>query len=157
LLECTETGTMKQPISVAQAAKILGMSQVGVLKRIRAGKIAAVTLSNKGLLVAHESVLGQDCNLAEFERVCRRWISVPEACDIVCVTDAMIGRMLADGRLNGFRLNDKAWAVDKKSCEANIREYLANPPQNGRRRRVGEACRPKKRPTGRSRTGRKKS
>jgi hypothetical protein len=142
---------MKQPISVAEAAKILNMSQVGVLKRISKGQILAVPLSGKGLLVCRESVEGQDCNLEEFQKACRRWISVPEACDIVCVTDAMIGRMLADGRLKGFRLNDKAWAVDRKSCEQNIREYLANPPTYGRPRRVGEQCAPKKRPKGRSR------
>lgn len=142
---------MKQPISVAEAAKILNMSQVGVLKRISKGQILAVPLSGKGLLVCRESVEGQDCNLEAFQKACRRWISVPEACDIVCVTDAMIGRMLADGRLKGFRLNDKAWAVDRKSCEANIREYLANPPTGGRPRRVGERRAPAKRPSGRSR------
>jgi len=142
---------MKQPISVAEAAKMLNMSQVGVLKRISKGQILAVPLSGKGLLVCRESVEGQDCNLEEFRKACKRWISVPEACDIVCVTDAMIGRMLLDGRLKGFRLNDKAWAVDRKSCEQNIREYLANPPTGGRPRRVGERRAPAKRPSGRSR------
>jgi hypothetical protein len=148
---------MKQPISVSQAAEILQISPVAVLKRIAKGRVLAVPLSGKGLLVCHESVLGQDCNLEAFKRTCRRWISVPEACDIVCVTDAMIGRMLADGRLKGFRLNDKAWAVDRESCERNIREYLASPPQYGRRRRVGERCSPKKRPAGRSPRRRKKT
>lgn len=147
---------MKQPISVADAAKILKITQVGVLKRISKGQILAVPLSGKGLLVCHESVLGQDCNVETFRKACRRWISVPQACDIVCVTDAMIGRMLTDGRLTGFRLNDKAWAVEKASCEKNIREYLANPPTYGRPRRVGERCAPKKRPAGRS-TGRRKN
>ena len=136
---------VKQPISVAEAAKILGISDVAVLKRIKAGRLLAVSLSGKGLLVCHESVLGKNPDPAEFRRVCERWISVPQACNIVCVTDAMIGRMLLDGRLKGFRLNEKAWAVDKASCEQNIREYLANPPTYGRPRRVGDDCSPKKR------------
>jgi hypothetical protein len=148
---------MKQPISVAEAAAILKISQVGVLKRIAKGQILAVPLSGKGLLVCHESVLAQDCNLEAFQKACRRWISVPEACDIVCVTDCMVGRMLADGRLKGFRLNDKCWAVDRESCERNIREYLASPPQYGRPRLVGERRSPKKRASGRSPGRRKKS
>lgn len=142
---------MKRPISVADAAKILKISTIAVFKRIKAGTLLAVPLSNKGLLVCHESVLGKPADPAEFRKVCSRYISVPQACNIVCVTDAMVGRMLADGRLKGFRLNEKAWAVEKASCEANIREYLANPPTYGRPRRVGDDCSPKKRPTGRSR------
>lgn len=146
---------VKQPISVAEAAEILKISQVAVLKRIAAGKLLAVPLSGKGLLVCHESVLGRQVDPDEFREECKRWVSVPQACRIVCVTDAMIGRMILDGRLKGFRLNEKAWAVDRRSCEKNIADYLANPAAYGRPRRIHDDCAPKKRPAGRSR--RKKS
>lgn len=146
---------MKQPISVGQAAEILGISAVAVFKRIRAGTVLAVPLSGKGLLVCHESVLGRRVDPDAFREECRQWVSVPQACRIVCVTDAMVGRMLLDGRLKGFRLNAKAWAVSLASCEKNIADYLADPPSYGRRRRIHDDCAPKKRPAGRSR--RKKS
>jgi len=137
---------MRQPISVQEAAKILGISAVAVMKRIKRGSILARPLSAKGIMVCQESVLGEPFSAKEFEALCKRYVSVPEACDIVCVTDGMIGRMLKDGRLKGFVLNDNAWAVDRKSCEANIREYLDSPPKYGRPRVLGEKRSPKKKP-----------
>lgn len=142
---------MKRPISVAEAAAALGIKEVSVLKRIRAGTLVALPLSGKGLMVCQESVDGEKVDPAAFRRACAKYVSIPEACDIVCVTDGMIGRMLADGRLKGFKLNEKAWAVERKSCEDNIREYLASPHRGGRPRLVGEARAPKKRAKGRRR------
>lgn len=137
---------MKRPISISEAAEILGISAVAVQKRIHRGTILAAPLSDKGIMVCHESVLGKKADPSEFAKLCSRYISVPEACDVVCVTDGMIGRMLADGRLRGFRLNPKAWAVERASCEANIKEYLASPPSYGRPRVVGQPRRPAKKP-----------
>lgn len=138
---------MRRPISVQEAAKILGITDVAVMKRISRGKVLARPLSSKGLMVCHESVIGEPFSPEQFEAECKKWISVPEACDIVCVTDGMIGRMLADGRLKGWRLSDNAWAVSRKSCEDNMKEYLANPPKVGRPRLVGERRSPKKKPS----------
>lgn len=142
---------MKQPISVREAAEMLGVTDIAVLKKIAKGQIVAVPLCGKGLLVCAESVLGKRFDADEFRRLCDRYVSVPEACDIVCVTDGQIGRMLADGRLKGFRLNAKAWAVEKRSCEDNIREYMANPSKSGRPRLIGERRAPKPKPKGRRR------
>lgn len=135
---------MKQPISVQDAAAILGISRVAVMKRIARGTLLALPLSSKGWMVCQEAVEGRPHSPAEFERVCKRYISVPEACDIVCVTDGMVIRMLNDGRLNGFRLNDNAWAVEKRSAEENIREYMRTGSQGGRPRDLGKSHRPKK-------------
>jgi hypothetical protein len=137
---------MKRPISISEAAEILGISAVAVTKRISRGTLLAVPLSDKGIMVCRESVLGEKADPKAFKKLCSRYISVPEACDIVCVTDGMIGRMLADGRLRGFRLNPKAWAVEKSSCDENIREYLASPPSYGRPRVIGAPRRPAKKP-----------
>jgi len=137
---------MRRPISVGEAAEILGISEVAVLKRIARETLLASPLSDKGIMVCHESALGQPVDAAEWRRLCRRYISVPEACDIVAVTDGMVCRMLADGRLNGFRLNGKAWAVEKASAEKNMRDYLASPPSRGRPRLVGSSRRPAKKP-----------
>lgn len=145
-LDC-QADAMKRPISISEAAEILGISPVAVQKRIHRGTILAAPLSDKGIMVCHESVLGKSADPKEFAKLCAKYISVPEACDIVCVTDGMIGRMLADGRLKGFRLNPKAWAVEKTSCERNIQEYLASPPSYGRPRAVGQSRRPAKKPT----------
>ena len=138
---------MKQPISVKEAAKILKITDVAVLKRIATGKLLGKPLSGsqKGIMVCHESVLGQPFTPTEFDRVCERYISVPRACDIVCVTDGMVIRMLEDGRLSGFKLNEKCWAVDRRSCEKNIEEYLHSPPAGGRPRNLGSSRAPKSR------------
>jgi hypothetical protein len=136
---------MKQPISVQDAAAILGISRVAVAKRIQRGTLLALPLSSKGWMVCQESVAGKPHSPEEFERVCSRYISVPEACDIVCVTDGMVIRMLGDGRLNGFRLNDNAWAVERRSAEKNIREYMRTESQGGRPRDLGKSHRPPKR------------
>lgn len=148
---------MKRPISVKEAAKLLDVTEVSILKAIRTGRILAEPLSDKGWLVCHESVLGLPHSPSEFKRLCRGYVSVPEACEIVRVVDSMVCRMLADGRLNGFRLNSKAWAVDRKSAEQNLKDYIANPPTHGRPRRLIGPIAPKQRPLGRSRDGRKKT
>lgn len=143
---------MKTPISVQEAADRLGISRVAVMKRIVRGTLLALPLSSKGHMVCQESVDGDPFSPAEFGRLCGRYISVPEACDIVCVTDGMVIRMLHDGRLNGFRLNDNAWAVDRRSAEANIREYLRSPySQGGRPRDLNRSHRPAKKAKGRPR------
>ena len=135
---------MRRPISVQQAADMLKVSTVSIIKRVHAGTIVANSLSNKGWLVCAESALGLPFDRAEFDRMCGQYVSVPEACDIVCVTDGMVGRMLMDGRLAGFRLNGKAWAVSRRSCEENIRDYLSSGSHRGQPRRIGESRRPPK-------------
>jgi len=143
---------MKAPISVQEAATRLGISTVAAMKRIRRGTLLALPLSSKGFMVSQESVAGQPVSAAEFGRLCGRYVSVPEACEIVCVTDGMVIRMLNDGRLKGFRLNDNAWAVDRRSAEENIREYMRSPYANGGRPRdLSRNHRPAKRTTGRRR------
>ena len=57
----------------------------------------------------------------------------------------MVIRMLNDGRLNGFRLNDNAWAVERRSAEKNIREYMRAESQGGRPRDLVKSHRPAKR------------
>lgn len=136
---------MKRPISVQEAASLLGISEVAVLKRIAKGTVVARQLSGKGLLVCRESVDGIAVDPEEFKSLCSQWVSVPQACEIVCVTDGMIGRMLMDGRLEGFRLNAKAWAVSKASCQKNIAEYLSSTSRHGRPRDLTGRHSPKKR------------
>lgn len=141
---------MKRPISVQEAAAALGISQVAVLKRVARGTLLAKQLSGKGYLICRESIDGQKVDPSAFAKACDQWVSVPQACEIVCVTDGMIGRMLADGRLSGFRLNAKAWAVSRSSCERNIREYLSSPQGGGRPRNLTGSRAPKKKPRGRT-------
>lgn len=139
---------MRQPISVQEAAEALGITAVAVMKRIRRGTLLGLPLSSKGYMVCHESVLGRPCSAKDFEQLCERYVSVPEACEIVCVTDAMVIRMLRDGRLKGFSLNDNAWAVDRQSAEENIREYVAGSTRaSGRPRDLLSSRAPKKRLT----------
>lgn len=123
---CGETN-MRRPISVQETAELVGISEVAVLKRIAKGTLVAKRFSGKAYMVSRDSAEGREVDRDEFEKACSAYVSVPEACNIVCVTDGMVGRMLADGRLDGFRLNRKAWAVSRKSCEKNLAEKIANP------------------------------
>jgi hypothetical protein len=129
--------TMRRPISIAQAAEMLGISKQAVRQRIAKGQLLAFPFADKGWMVCHEAILGrfdEPVDERAFREACDQYITVAEACEIVCVTDAMIGRMLTAGILDGFRLNKNAWAVSRKSCEDNIREYLASRPRAGRPR-----------------------
>jgi len=137
---------MKRPISVKEAASLLGISEVAVLKRVAKGTLAANQLSGKGWMVSAESVAGRRVNRERFDAMCSLYVSVPQACEIVCVTDGMIGRMLLRGDLEGFRLNSKAWAVTRESCERNIREYLTSSQRGGRPRVLQGSHSPKKKP-----------
>jgi len=140
-------------ISVSEAAELLDITPNAILKKVHSGKLLARKLSDKGLMISRDSTLGKEVSQARFDKECDRYCSVPEACDIVCVTDGMIGRMLKDGRLNGFRLNDKAWAVERASAEANYREAISRRSAlRGHPRKFGEARRPKKRASGRARS-----
>lgn len=130
---------MKNPISVPEAARILGVTEACVLKRLQRGELFGIPFSGKAWMVCHESVLGQDFSKAKFRTMCSRWVPVPVACNIVGVTDAGVVRMVRRGQLKGFRLNRVSWAVDRKSCEDNIADYLANLGKRpGQPRRLGE-------------------
>lgn len=125
-----------RPISVNEAAEVAGVSVSAILKRIRTGQAVCVSLSNKGWMLCREQMAGQPYSDVAFIRLCRRYVSVPDACQIVKKTDASVIRDLKSGKLSGFRLNEKAWAVDRVSAERDIREYLAGSSEgrSGRKR-----------------------
>ena len=129
-----------RPVSVEEAAEIAGVTVNAILKRITVGKMPAVQLNGKGWMVCREHALGQKHPEADFKRLCAKYISVPQACDIVFKTDASVIRDLKNGRLTGFRLNKKAWAVLRESAEQEIRDYINGSHDNlpGRRRRIGD-------------------
>lgn len=114
-----------RPISVNEAAEVAGISVSATLKRIRTGQAVAVSLSGKGWLLCREQFEGKKFSESAFRKLCSKYVSVPEACGIVCKTDASVVRDLKSGKLEGFRLNQKAWAVLRSSAEKDIREYLS--------------------------------
>lgn len=134
---------MKRPISVDEAAKILGISKSAVMKSIRSGKFLAVLINARGYGLCRQQVEGKPFSESAFRRLCDRYISIPDACEIVCKTDASVGRDLVSGRLIGFKLNGRAWAVDRRSAQRNIAEYLANTSVRGQPRRLGESRSPR--------------
>ena len=63
------------------------------------------------------------------------WISVPVAAQMLGCTDVWCIKMIQSGTLEGFRLNGRAWAVNRKSVAKNLREYLERDPAlSGRKR-----------------------
>lgn len=133
-----------RPISVIEAAEIRGVSTVAILKGIASGRFHAEELSNKGWLLSEDEMRGKKFDKMEFIRECRKWICVPDACDIMCKTDAAVIRDIKSGRVEGFRLNGRAWAVLKTSAEEEIKEYLASPQLRGRPRDLTQNKNPRR-------------
>jgi hypothetical protein len=129
-------GNFYRPISIEEAARAMGLTKSGIVKAVSSKRLVAVPLSGRGMMLSWEQCHGERFSEADFRRLCQRYISVPEACDIVCKTDAMVMRDLRSGRIKGFRLNGRAWAVDKRSAEEEWREYLSTPNRRGQPRKM---------------------
>ena len=132
-----------RPVSISEAADLMGLTKSGIIKAIATKRLVAVALSGRGLMLSHEQCSGKKFDEAEFRKLCKKFVSVPEACDIVYKTDAMVMRDLRAGRIAGFRLNGKAWAVDKRSAEQEFADYLSQPQRRGQPRRVGDTRSPR--------------
>jgi hypothetical protein len=131
-------------ISVSQAAAIRKFSDEGIIKAITSGRLECVKLSGKGYMLSERQVRGLSFNKKEFLALCSRYVSVPEACNIVWKTDAAVIRDIKSGRLSGFRLNPRCWAVLKRSAEDEFHEYLTARKQSaGRPRTVGGSRSPR--------------
>ena len=63
------------------------------------------------------------------------WISVPKAAEMLGCTDVWVIKLIKAGTLKGFKLSGRAWAVGRKSVEANLREYLQRDPAIAGRKR----------------------
>jgi hypothetical protein len=126
-----------RPISIEEAAKAMGMTKSGVVKAISSKRLVAVPLSGRGMMLSWEQCHGKKFSEPEFRKLCQRYIAVPDACDIVRKTDAMVMRDLRSGRIKGFKLNGRAWAVERRSAEEEWKDYLANPNRVGQPRQTG--------------------
>lgn len=62
------------------------------------------------------------------------WISVPEACEILGVSDVWVLKLIHANELEGFKLSGRAWAVSRKSVEKNAAEYAKQNRRTGRPR-----------------------
>jgi len=135
---------MDRIIGIAEAAQIRRMSREGILKAIRSGRLHAVTLSGKGLMLSERQVRGQSFSVKAFGRMCSKYCSVPDACNIVFKVDSAVIRDLRSGKIEGFQINSKCWAVLKSSAEAEFRDYLENQKNRvGRKRDVGATRSPR--------------
>jgi len=70
------------------------------------------------------------------------WCSVEEAVDLVGCTDGLIRLRLREGRLSGFKANDRAWMVSVDDCKA-LRSTLA-PHSNVRKAEKAAATKPRR-------------
>jgi hypothetical protein len=135
---------MDRPISVSEAASMLCITNNGIIKSIEAGRLKANQLNGKGWMLSHAQVSGRKFDPAAFDRLCSLYVCVPEACEIMRKTDAAIIRDLRRGRIEGFRLNNRAWAVKKASAEKEFLDYLATMgTRTGRPRLLDESRSPR--------------
>lgn len=75
----------------------------------------------------------------------KKWCSVEEAVEIAGCTDGLIRLRLREGRLEGFKANERAWMVSVEGCKA-MRHELA-PHSNARKADAARASsqKPKRR------------
>ncbi len=131
-------------VSIGEAAALRGLTEEAIIKAIASGRLFVHQLSGKGYMLSERQVLGRSFDKQEFQRMCRQYVSVPEACNIVWKTDAAVMRDIRKGRIKGFRLNSRCWAVLKASAEDEFRDYLENGRRRvGRPRAVGETRSPR--------------
>jgi hypothetical protein len=71
-----------------------------------------------------------------------KWCSVEEAVGIAGCTDGLIRLRLREGRLAGFKANERAWMVSVEGCQA-LRKELA-PHSNVRKAEKRAEAKPKK-------------
>jgi hypothetical protein len=126
-----------RPISIEEASGIMGITKSGVVKAISSKRLMAIPLSERGLMLCLEQCAGKDFSASDFRKLCAKYCAVPEACDIVHKTDAMVMRDLRSGKIKGFKLNGRAWAVDRRSAEQEWKDYVSNPPGRGQPRQIG--------------------
>jgi hypothetical protein len=74
-----------------------------------------------------------------------KWCSVEEAVEIAGCTDGLIRLRLREGRLAGFKANERAWMVSVQGCEA-LRKELA--PHSNARKGEKKADPKRKKPAG---------
>jgi len=131
-------------VSVVEAASVRGVSREAIMKAIKTGRLYGHLLSGKGYLLSARQVEGKTFDRPAFEKLCRQYISVPEACNIVWKTDAAVMRDLRSGKIKGLRVNPKCWAVLKSSAEEEFRDYEENEKHRvGRKRTVGATRSPR--------------
>lgn len=63
------------------------------------------------------------------------WIGVPAAADRMGCTQAWVLQLIARGKLEAFRLSEKAWAVSAAAVEANVKEYMTRSASEAGRKR----------------------
>lgn len=63
------------------------------------------------------------------------WISVPKAAELLGCTDVWVLKLIHRGKLEGFQLNGRAWAVKRTSVEKNIKDYINRDPTLAGRKR----------------------
>lgn len=135
---------MHRPISVGEAAKLRKVTEEAIIKAIRTGRLVAVALSARGHMLCHEQVTGKPFSESAWRKMCSRYVSVPDACEITHKTDAAVIRDLRSGVIKGFALNARAWAVEKSSAEQEFRDYLSRSASlPGRKRDLGSARSPR--------------
>ena len=78
-----------------------------------------------------------------------KWCSVEEACDIAGCTDGLIRLRIREGKLQGLKLNARAWMVSVEGCKA-LREQLA-PNSNIRKAEAKAAASKSRKPRNKSR------
>lgn len=111
-------------ISVPEAARIAGVTDSAILQRIASGKLLARVFSGKAKVVSRNSLLGVKADPKEFDKAVDKLMNVPDACELLGVTESYVYRLIDRGHLEGFRLNGRSWAVIRKSVERNAKEYV---------------------------------
>lgn len=127
-------------VSVPRAAELAGVTPATILNRITRGEIVATRFSGKAIVVSARSVCGHVVDRDQFLRVVDSLATVEQACRLLGVSEAYVPKLVSRGRLHGFKLNGKVWAIHRDSVEQSARQY--DPTHHrGQRRQPGAAGR----------------
>lgn len=137
-------GDRDDVVSIEQAAALRRVSREAISKAIRSGRLYAYSLSGKGMMLSGRQVTGKKFSEPEFKKLCQQYVCVPDACEIMRLTDAAVIRKAKAGVVKGFKLNPKCWAILKSSAEQEYRDYLEeNEGRVGRKRNLSGSRSPR--------------
>lgn len=66
--------------------------------------------------------------------------SVPKAAELLGCSKTWVLKLLRNGKIKGFKINEKAWCVEIKGLKDNVKKYLKRVRDGGKGRPRSKTC-----------------
>jgi hypothetical protein len=110
-------------VGVRDAAAIAGVTTSGLKNRIARGMVVGVRFNERAFVVSALSAGGCQIDRVAFDQSISKLATVEEACRQLGVCEARVPRLVRQGRLDGFLVNPRTWAITRESIDRNASEY----------------------------------